>query len=116
MFQITEAFDKYKSSMEKIGKALNEYSDNTLLDKVFFFELGLFSFLSGNNDMHLKKISMIQSTSRLLLAPACDLLNIAIINPHHKEELALTLEGKKSNFKGIHFESFGKVRVNKKTN
>ena len=25
MFQITEAFDKYKSSMEKIGKALNNY-------------------------------------------------------------------------------------------
>ncbi len=108
MFQITEAFDKYKSSMEKIGKALNEYSDNTLLDKVFFFELGLFSFLSGNNDMHLKNFSMIQSASGWLLAPAYDLLNVAIINPDDKEELALTLEGKKSNFKRIHFESFGK--------
>ena len=46
MFQITDAFDKYKSSMEKIGKALNSYSDNTLLDKVFYFELALFSFLT----------------------------------------------------------------------
>jgi serine/threonine-protein kinase HipA len=26
MFQITEAFDKYKSSMEKVGKALDNYS------------------------------------------------------------------------------------------
>ena len=41
MFQITEAFDKYKSSMEKIGKALHEYSDNTLLDKLYFLELGI---------------------------------------------------------------------------
>ena len=38
MFQITEAFDKYKSSMEKVGKAINSYSDNTLLDKIFYFE------------------------------------------------------------------------------
>jgi serine/threonine-protein kinase HipA len=36
MFQITNAFDKYKSSMERVGKALDSYSDNPLLDKVFF--------------------------------------------------------------------------------
>jgi len=46
MFQITEAFDKYKSSMEKIGKALNQYSSNTLLDKILFFELTIFSFMA----------------------------------------------------------------------
>ena len=39
MFQITEAFDKDKSSMEKIGKAIHSYSDNTQLDKIFYFEL-----------------------------------------------------------------------------
>nr|WP_281257143.1 HipA domain-containing protein [Mangrovibacterium marinum] len=54
MFQITEAFDKYKGSMEKVGKALDTYSANTMLDKIFFFEMALFSFLTGNNDMHLK--------------------------------------------------------------
>ena len=108
MFQITEAFDKYKSSMEKVGKALDSYSDNTLLDKVFFFELTLFSFLTGNNDMHLKNFSMIQSASGWLLAPAYDLLNVTIANPNDKEELALTLEGKKSNLKYVHFESLGK--------
>lgn len=53
MFQITEAFDKYKSSMEKVGKALHSYSQNTMLDKIFYFELSLFCFLTGNNDMHL---------------------------------------------------------------
>jgi len=59
MFQITEAFDKYKSSLEKVGKAIYSYSENPLLDILFFFELTLFSFLSGNNDMHLKNYSMI---------------------------------------------------------
>ena len=37
MFQITEAFDKYRGSMEKVGKTVGSYSHNTLLDKLFFF-------------------------------------------------------------------------------
>ncbi|TLP75453.1 HipA domain-containing protein [Maribacter sp. ACAM166] len=108
MFQITEAFDKYKSSMEKVGKGLRDHSANTLLDMVFFFELTLFSFLTGNNDMHLKNFSMIKSTSGWLLAPAYDLLNVAIANPDDKEELALTISGKKSKLHREHFENFGK--------
>jgi len=108
MFQITEAFDKYKSSMEKVGKALGSYSSNTLLDKLFFFELTLFSFLTGNNDMHLKNFSMIHSDLGWLLAPAYDLLNVTILNPEDTEELALTLGGKKRKFTKKHFEDFGK--------
>lgn len=109
MFQITEAFDKYKSSMEKIGKALNEYSDNTLLDKVYFLELAVFSFLTGNNDMHLKNFSMINIENKWILAPAYDLLNVAIVNPDDTEELALTLEGKKKKIKWENFERLGKL-------
>lgn len=107
MFQITEAFDKYKSSMEKVGKAIGIYSSNTLLDKVFYFELVLFSFLVGNNDMHLKNFSMIESPSGWVLAPAYDLLNVAIVLPEDKEELALTLVGKKKKLKREHFEQLG---------
>ena len=32
MFQVLEAFDKYRGSMEKIGKAVAEYCNNTLFD------------------------------------------------------------------------------------
>ena len=95
MFQITEAFDKYKSSMEKIGKALNSFSNNPLLDNIFFFEITLFSFLTGNNDMHLKNFSMIETISGWSLSPAYDLLNVVILNPKDTEELALTIQGKK---------------------
>ncbi len=108
MFQITESFDKYKSSMEKIGKALNDYSDNTLLDKLKFFELAIFSFITGNNDMHLKNFSMIHIADTWTLAPAYDLLNVAIVNPEDTEELALTLEGKKKKLKWEHFERLGR--------
>lgn len=107
MFQITEAFDKYKGSMEKVGKALDTYSSNTLLDKIFYLDLVLFSFLTGNNDMHLKNFSMIESHSGWALSPAYDLLNVKIVFPEDTEELALTLAGKKNKLKGAHFEQLG---------
>jgi len=108
MFQITEAYDKYKSSMEKIGKAIDSYASNTQLDKLLFFELSLFSFITGNNDMHLKNFSLLNSNSGWKLSPAYDLLNISIILPNDNEELALTLRGRKNKIKREHFEEFAK--------
>ncbi|WP_166332972.1 HipA domain-containing protein [Sphingobacterium chungjuense] len=107
MFQITEAFDKYKGSMEKVGKALDLYSYNTLLDKFYFLELAVFCFLTGNNDMHLKNFSMINTNGKWTLAPAYDLLNVAIVNPEDTEELALTLDGKKRKLHWEHFQRLG---------
>lgn len=107
MYQILEAFDKYKSSLEKIGKALGDYSSNTLLDKLNFFELNLFCFVTGNNDMHLKNFSMIHSGNDWVLSPAYDLLNVMIVNPGDSEETALTLEGKKKKLKREHFQRLG---------
>jgi serine/threonine-protein kinase HipA len=115
MFQITEAFDKYKSSMEKVGNALHSYSENPILDKLFLFELTLFCYLTGNNDMHLKNFSMILTTSGWVLAPAYDLLNVAIVNPDDKEELALTIESKKNKLKLEDFIKFGtRLELNEK--
>ena len=108
MFQITESYDKYRGSMEKIGKALGQYSINPLLDKLYLFELTLFCFLFGNNDMHLKNFSMIKSPLGWELSPFYDLLNVTLVLPEDQEELALTLEGKKRKFTRVHFESFGR--------
>ncbi|MDO6803035.1 HipA domain-containing protein [Wenyingzhuangia sp. 1_MG-2023] len=106
-FQITEAFDKYRSSIERIGKALHAHATNTQLDKLFFFEMVVFSHLTGNNDMHLKNFSMIEQQGYWKLAPAYDLLNVAIVNPEDKEESALTICGKKSNLNKSDFEKIG---------
>jgi len=105
MFQILEAFDKYKSSMEKVGKAIGDYSVNTQLDKLNYFELALFSFISGNSDMHLKNFSMILSPEGWILAPAYDLLNVTLANPEDTEELALTLDAKKKRIRLAQFDS-----------
>lgn len=107
MFQLLEAVDKYKSSMERVGKGIDAFSDNTLLDKLYFFEIALFSFLTGNNDMHLKNFSLIHDNGTWHLSPAYDLLNVALANPADTEELALTLEGKKKKLQKSHFEHLG---------
>jgi serine/threonine-protein kinase HipA len=104
MFQITEAVDKYKSTMERVGKALRQYSTDTLMDQLKYFELTVFCFLTGNNDMHLKNFSMIENDGKWSLSPAYDLLNVNLANPKDKEELALSMEGKKTKFTRHHFE------------
>ena len=115
MFQILEAFDKYKGSMEKVGKAIGSYASNTLLDKLYFFELAVFSFLTGNNDMHLKNFSLIKRNRDWVLSPAYDLLNVSIVNPDDDEELALTLEGKKKKLRKEHFVRLGEnLKLNRK--
>ena len=107
MFQVTEAFDKYRGSMERIGKAIEAYTDNTLLDKLRFFEITLFSYLTANNDMHLKNFSMIKTSYGWALSPAYDLLNTTIVNPEDTEELALTITGKKKKITRQNFLDFG---------
>ncbi len=104
MFQITEASDKYRSSMERVGSAIGQYSSRPGLDRVFFFELTLFCFLTGNNDMHLKNFSLIRDETDKGCSPlAYDLLNVRIANPADDEDLALTLDGKKKKLKRVHF-------------
>lgn len=107
MFQTLEAFDKYRGSMERIGKAIDAHAANTLLDKLRFFELTIFSYLTGNNDMHLKNFSMIKTSYGWALSPAYDLLNVKIVNPEDTEELALTIAGKRKRITLQNFLDFG---------
>ncbi len=115
MFQILEAFDKYKSSMEKVGKAITQYSNRSAFDNLYYFELTVFSFLTGNNDMHLKNFSLLLDNDKWSLSPAYDLLNVTIANPEDTEELALTLNGKKKKLDLEHFQYLGtKLDLNRK--
>lgn len=95
---------KYRSSYEMIGKAIARYSSVPKMDVTNFMEVLLFSWIVGNNDMHLKNFSLYEpQEGTYRLTPAYDLLNVAIVNPNDKEELALTLNGKKSNIKAADF-------------
>lgn len=87
---------KYKSSCEQIAKAIAAYSSTPRLDLVNFMQVLLFSFVTGNNDMHLKNFSLYRPKALYQLSPAYDLLNVAIVNPKDKEEMALSINGKKA--------------------
>ena len=87
---------KYKGSHEQITKTILQYSNTPKLDLTNYMQLLLFCFVTGNNDMHLKNFSLYRPSEDYKLTPAYDLLNIAIANPNDKEELALTLSGKKT--------------------
>lgn len=106
MCQLTERLteDKYKGSYEQIGKAIVKYSTNPVFDLIEFFEQVLFSYLTGNADMHLKNFSLINDEkSGYILSPAYDMVATALVNPADKEELALTLNGKKKKIRRSDF-------------
>ena len=107
MCQLTErqTEHKYRSSYEQIGKAIRKYSTNAQLDMVDFLELVYFSWLTGNNDMHLKNFSLYSPAGEPVLTPAYDLLNAVISNPADDDELALNLNGKKKRMKDADFRS-----------
>ena len=87
---------KYKGSYEQIAKTILRYSSAPKLDAVNFWEQVLFSWLTGNADMHLKNFSLYSWNQGVYgLAPTYDLLSTALVLPEDTEELALTLNGRK---------------------
>lgn len=94
---------KYRSSHEQIAKAIVQHCDTPKLALVNYMQLLLFCFVTGNNDMHLKNFSLYRPADSYQLAPAYDLVNVSIANPNDKEELALTLSGRKNKLQLDHF-------------
>lgn len=109
--------DKYKGSHEQVAKLLLKYSANPLLDVSNFYEVVIFSYLTGNADMHLKNFSLLENKllNGFTLSPAYDLLSTALVHPADTEELALTLNGKKKKLKYADFLSaYENAGLNKK--
>ena len=91
--QLTEY--KYRGSYEQVSKVINRLSAAPMLDVVNFWQVVIFSWLTGNSDMHLKNFSLYAPKGNYVLAPAYDLLNTLAVMPTDPEELALNLNGKK---------------------
>ena len=100
---------KYKGSHEQIAKTILQYSNTPKLDLTNYMQLLLFCFVTGNNDMHLKNFSLYRPSKDYKMTPAYDLLNVAIANPKDKEELALTLYGKKTKLRTDDFLNAAKT-------
>lgn len=107
MCQLTERPTeyKYRGSYEQIAKAILRYSTAPGLDLVNFWTEVLFSWITGNSDMHLKNFSLYESSeSQYTLTPSYDLVNTLLVIPTDTEELALTLNGKKRKLTRADFE------------
>lgn len=92
--------DKYRGSYERCGKIISAYSENKGLDNTELFIRIVFSFAVGNSDMHLKNFSLIETfegSNKYVFSAAYDLLSTNVVIPTDKEQLALTINGKKQN-------------------
>lgn len=101
--------DKYKGSYEKCARIVRSYSSRIGIDIAELFMRIVFSFIIGNSDMHLKNFSLIESEpgNRVYyLSAAYDMLPVNIVLPEDKEQLALTLSGKKRRIKKKDFLLF----------
>jgi serine/threonine-protein kinase HipA len=94
---------KYDSSTERLIEIIDRFCTFPALERMKFLDRLLFAYLTGNEDMHLKNWSLITRDDKVELSPAYDLLNSTIPNPKSREELALTLHGKKSNLRANDF-------------
>ncbi len=116
MCQLTERLTehKYKGSYEQIAKIILKYSENPGFDVINFYEQVIFSFLTGNNDMHLKNFSLLKD-GNYNLCPAYDLVASELVVEGDDEELALNLNGKKKRINRKDFElAMSKSKIEEK--
>lgn len=104
--QISERLttEKYKSSYENVAKIIKFHSSAPMLDLVNFWEVVVFSWITGNSDMHLKNFSLISRVpGHYVLSQAYDLVNVHLVFPEDDEELAMMLDGRKKHINKQNF-------------
>lgn len=92
---------KYYGTYQQLAETIKKYSSAPMLDVQRFWEVVLFSWMTGNSDMHCKNFSLVDTGGgEYVLAPAYDLLAVLLANPADTEEMAMsfTMGGTKSGF------------------
>ena len=94
--QILEQTDKYKGSVEQIGRKLKEISSAPGYDAQLLFERVVLNFILGNGDAHLKNYSIAyRDKDNIRLTPAYDIVCSKLVIPGD-EDSAITIHGKKN--------------------
>lgn len=65
-------------SYEECGAVIDKYVKAARVDKMRFFQLVLFNFVTLNDDAHLKNFSLIHRDGEYRLSPAYDLMNTSL--------------------------------------
>lgn len=92
---------KYYGTYQQLADTVKKYSSAPMLDVQRFWEIVLFSWITGNSDMHCKNFSLIdRKNGDYVLSPAYDLLAVLLADPADTEEMAMSfiVGGPKSGF------------------
>ena len=92
---------KYYGTYQQLAETIKKYSSAPMLDVQRFWEVVLFSWITGNSDMHCKNFSLLDNgNGEYILSPAYDLLAVLLADPQDTEEMAMsfTVGGAKSGF------------------
>ena len=85
---------KYLGSYLQLAEVVRRYSAASLLDVQRFWEIVIFSWITGNSDMHCKNFSLIERPGvGYVLSPAYDLLAVQLTGIADPDELAMPLVG-----------------------
>ena len=105
--QILEQTDKYKGSVEQIGRKLKEISSAPGYDVQLLFEQVVFNFILGNGDAHLKNYSIAyRDKDNIRLTPAYDIVCSKLVI-QGDEDSAITIHGKKNKLLREDFDQLG---------
>lgn len=92
---------KYYGTYQQLAETVKKFSSAPMLDVQRFWEIVLFSWITGNSDMHCKNFSLLDTgNGEYALAPAYDLLAVLLADPADTEEMAMsfTVGGEKTGF------------------
>ncbi len=90
--------EKYDGSGELCVRLLHKYATEPLVEILKLYRLLVFSWWSGNGDMHLKNFSLLADEQGIFrFTPAYDLLCTRLVIPQDK--LALPILGRDDNFR-----------------
>ena len=82
---------KYYGTYQQLAETIKKYSSAPMLDVQRFWEVVLFSWITGNSDMHCKNFSLLDSGGgEYTLSPAYDLLAVLLADPQDTEEMAMS--------------------------
>lgn len=105
--QILEQTDKYKGSVEQIGRKLKEISSAPGYDVQLLFERVVLNFILGNGDAHLKNYSIAyRDKDNIRLTPAYDIVCSKLVISG-EEDSAITIHGKKNKLLREDFDQLG---------
>jgi serine/threonine-protein kinase HipA len=102
--QILEQTDKYKGSVEQIGRRLKEISTAPGYDVQLLFERVVLNFIIGNGDAHLKNYSISYRAEDVIrLSPVYDIVCSKLVIAD-EEDSAIAINGKRNKLQREDFD------------